>query len=393
MKTEGKGKEMYSFDKGIERRNTNCEKWDAPFVGKDVLPMWVADMDFEIAPAITERLVKAAGKGAFGYQFLSDRYYRAVQRFMEEKHDYAVKRDWICYVTNVVQGLFLALEAVSEKGDEVIIQTPVYGPFFRVVKESGRRIAESRLRNQEGYYTMDYEDLKARITDRTKAFLLCNPHNPSGRVWTEEELRKLAEICAEHHICIISDDIHSDIIRKESRHTMIAPICRSLGGSCISCTSPSKPFNLASVHVANCLIEDDAIRKEFRRFQEIYHMKECNAFAEEALIGAYEESDGWLQEVNEYIEENIDVFIDYIQKNIPVLKVRKPEGTYLVWVDFSQTDIPPEDIKKVLKERCRILVNEGEFFGEAGKGFVRFNLACPRSYVEQALERLNAYFS
>ncbi len=384
---------MYSFDKGIERRNTNCEKWDAPFVGENVLPMWVADMDFEIAPAITRRLVKAAGKGAFGYQFLSDQYYEAVQSFMSKKHDYPVERDWICYVENVVQGLFLALEAVSEKGDEVIIQTPVYGPFFRVAKESGRKIVESRLRNEDGYYTMDFEGLEACITDRTKALLLCNPHNPSGRVWTKEELTRLAGICAEHHICIISDDIHSDIIGRESRHTVIAPICREFGGSCIVCTSPSKPFNIASVHVANCLIEDEVIRKEFQRLQGIYHMKDCNAFAEEALIGAYEESDEWLKEVNEYIEGNIDVFVDYIQKNIPALKVRKPEGTYLVWVDFSQTNIPAEDIKEELKEKCRILVNEGTFFGEAGKGFARFNLACPRSYVEQAFERLGEYFA
>lgn len=174
---------------------------------------------------------------------------------------------------------------------------------------------------------------------------------------------------------------------------MIAPICRELGGKCVTCTSPSKPFNLASVHVANCLIEDSQIRAEFQRLQRVYHMKECNAFAEEALIGAYEESDEWLREVNAYIEGNLDTFVDYIQEHIPVLKVRKPEGTYLVWVDFSQTGIPAGDVQKVLKEKCRIYVNAGEFFGEAGRGFVRFNLACPRSYVEQALERLADYFS
>ena len=355
--------------------------------------MWVADMDFEIAPAITDRLVKAAGKGAFGYQFLSDDYYRAIIRFMKERHNYQVEKDWICYVPNVVLGLFLALQAVSEKGDEVIIQTPVYGPFYKVVNESGRTLVESPLKNEGGYYTMDFEDLEKKITEKTKALLLCNPHNPSGRVWEEEELRKLARICAKYDICIISDDIHSDIVMKNHKHTMIATICGEEKGTCITATSPSKPFNLASIHVANCIIEDEGIRERFQRLLAVHHVNECNAFAEEALIGAYEESREWLDEMNAYVEGNMDYFVDYVHKNIPVLQVYKPEGTYLVWVDFTKTDILPEMLKDYLSEKCHVLVNEGEFFGDEGKGFVRFNLACPRKNVEAALENLRKEFA
>lgn len=382
----------YGFDQGIERKHTNCEKWDAPFVKEGVIPMWVADMDFEVAPAITERLVNAAKKGAFGYQFLSEHYYNAVIRFMQRKHDYQVEKDWICYVPNVVLGLFFAVQSVSEEGDEIIIQTPVYGPFYKVINESGRTLVESPLQNQDGYYSMDFDDLESKITERTKALLLCNPHNPSGRVWKEEELEKLAAICAEHGICIISDDIHSDIITKAHRHRMIDPICRAAGGKCITCTSPSKPFNLASIHVANCIISDKEIRNRFLRLLTVNHVKECNAFAEEALIAAYEESDEWLAQMNEYVEGNMDYFVDYIHENIPSLKVYKPEGTYLIWVDFSGTKIARENIKEYLSEKCHVLVNEGEFFGKTGAGFARFNVACPRKNVEFALENLKMEF-
>ena len=384
---------MDCFERGIERKNTNCDKWDAPFVKEGVVPMWVADMDFEVAPAITRRLVLAAGKGAFGYQFLSDHYYDAVIHFMKERHDYPVEKDWICYVPNVVLGLFAGLQAVTEKGDEVIIQNPVYGPFFKVVRESGRILTESPLKNEDGYYTMDFEDLEKKITEKTKAMLICNPHNPSGRVWKEEELERLVAVCAGHGIAIISDDIHRDIETEGHSHQMIAPICRRMGVKCITCTSPSKPFNLASVHVANCIIEDKEVRERFQQFLAMHHVNECNAFAEEALIGAYEESGEWLAQMNAYVEGNLDYFVDYIHENIPSLKVRKPEGTYLVWVDFSGTDIGQGNIKEYLSENCRVLVNDGEFFGQAGKGFVRFNLACPRKNVEFALKNLERQFA
>lgn len=382
---------MYQFDEGIERRNTNCEKWDAPFVGEDVIPMWIADMDFAVAPAITDRLVCTAKKEAFGYQLLSDDYYRAVCHFMKTHHRYEIEREWICYVPNVVLGLFVAVQTVTEAGDEVLIQTPVYGPFFRVIQESGRILRESRLMNLDGYYSMDLEDLEKKITEKTKAILLCNPHNPSGRVWTEQELEALVRVCARAGLCVISDDIHSDLILEGNTHTMIANICRKYGVLCITCTSPSKAFNLASIHVANCIIEDRAIRERFKGLLRMYHVDECNAFAEEALIGAYEESEEWLKEVNHYIEQNIDYFVNYIGDNLPCLKVKKPEGTYLVWTDFSETGIPAEKLKSELKEKCQVLVDEGEFFGEAGKGYVRFNLACPRKNIEKVLEKLRRF--
>ena len=384
---------MYNFDKGIERRGTSCVKWDEAFVGKDVLPMWVADMDFEIAPAITKRLVEAAGKGVFGYQFLSDEYYDAIIRFMKDRHEYDVKKEWITYLPDVVFGLHLAVCTFSEPGDEIILMPPVYGPFFRVVEQNNRVIKECWMKNENGYYSMDYDKLEAAVTEKTKAVMLCNPHNPAGRVWTVEELEKLVAICAKYNLPIISDDIHCDIISKNHKHTMVANICCKMGVKCITLTSPSKPYNLASVHVANAIIEDEEVREKFQDVLAHCHVGHANAFAEAALIGAYDESREWLDMMNAYVEANHEYFAAYIKENIPALRTFKPEGTYLIWVDFTGIDKVDGKPKEFLDEHCKILVNDGEFFGEAGKGFVRFNLACPRSYVKNALETLKEWFA
>lgn len=384
---------MYNFEHGIERRGTSCVKWDESFVGKDVLPMWVADMDFEIAPAITKRLLDVAGKGVFGYQFLSEEYYDAVICFMKERHDYDVKKEWISYLPDVVSGLRLAVCTFSEPEDEIILMPPVYGPFFRVVEENDRVIKECWLKNGNGYHTMNFEKLEECITEKTKAIMLCNPHNPAGRVWNVDELEKLVEICAKYHLSIISDDIHCDILSKDHKHTMVANICREKGVKCITLTSPSKPFNLASIHVANAIIEDEEIREKFNTVKARCHVSGPNAFSEAALIGAYSESREWLDEMNAYVEGNHEYFASYIKENIPALKTFKPEGTYLIWVDFTGVDKVNGKPKEFLDEQCRILVNDGEFFGEAGKGFVRFNLACPRSFVEKALVTLKEWFA
>lgn len=383
---------MYHFEEGIERRGTNCVKWDNPFVESDMTPMWIADMDFEIAPAITENLKKIAGQGAFGYQFLSDEYYEAVISWMRRRHGLELKKEEICYVPNVVLGMSFAVQAVSEPGDEIIIMTPVYGPFFKVVDDNDRVLIESPMRNNDGYYTMDLNDFEGRITPRTKAVILCNPHNPSGRVWTREELKALADICIKHNLYIISDDIHSELISEGYKHTFISLLSDEVRERCIVCTSPSKAFNLASIHVANCFIFNEDLRKKYMEVSEKSHAAENNAFAEAALLGAYNDSEDWLEELNQYIDENREYFVDYVKREIPSLSVCKPEGTYLVWVDFRKTKISPEELHDYLLKECRIVANEGNFFGKLGDGYARFNLACPRSFIIKALERLKEKF-
>ena len=384
---------MYHFDEGIERRGTNCVKWDVPFVTPDVTPMWIADMDFEVAPAITESLQRIAGQGAFGYQFLSDRYYESIINWMKRRHGLELKKEEICYVPNVVMGLSFAVQAVSEAGDEIIIMTPVYGPFFKVVNDNDRVLVESPMKNDGGYYTMDLDDFESRITGKTKAVIFCNPHNPSGRVWRREELQAFADICIKHDLYIISDDIHSELISEGHEHTFISTLSEDIREKCIVCTSPSKAFNLASIHVANCFIFNEALRERYKSVLELSHAAENNAFAEAALTAAYNDSEEWLAELNRYINGNLKYFTDYVQRKIPSLTVCKPEGTYLVWVDFRKTGVPSEKLHDYLLEECHIASNDGNFFGKQGDGFARFNLACPRSTVVKALEELKAKFA
>lgn len=381
---------MNRFDNCIKRKGTNCVKWDGPSITEDIIPMWIADMDFQTAPAITKNLQEIAGQGVFGYQFLSEKYYEAVINWMWRRHQYRLSREEICYMPNVVMGLSFAVQTVSEPGDEVLVMTPVYGPFFNVVKDNGRILTESPMKNENGYYTMDVEDLESKITPKTKAIMLCNPHNPSGRVWSQEELNNLADICIRHNLYIISDDIHCELVSEGYEHTFISLLSEEIRDRCIICTSPSKAFNLASIHVANCFISNRELRNRFLHLAEKSHAAESNAFAEAVLLGAYDESEEWLQELNTYIKGNIDCFTEYICEHIPQLNVCKPESTYLVWVDCRKLCTSEKKPRELLLEKCGIMVNDGEFFGKAGKGFVRFNLACPRTRVKDALKRLEA---
>lgn len=379
---------MYNFDKITERRGTNCIKWDSDFVTEQVTPMWIADMDFEVAPAILRRLRERVEHGVFGYQFLSEEYYTAIIDWMKRRHQLEVKREWISYVPNVVLGLTLAIRTVSDPGDELIICTPVYGPFYRSILDTGRVVVESPMKNENGYYTIDFEDFERKITKKTKAMILCNPHNPVGRVWRKEELERIADICIRHNLYIISDDIHSELVTREHPHTFMCTISEEVRERCITFTSPSKAFNLASVHVANCFISNPELRERFQHISEKSHATENNAFAEAALRGAYEESADWLDELNVYIEENFDYIVNYIQKEIPQITIYKPEGTYLLWLDFRRLLLSDDKIHDFLLEECQLAVNDGTFFGQEGKGFVRMNAACPRCLIREVLERL-----
>lgn len=384
---------MYNFDEGIERKGTNCVKWDVPFVTEDVIPMWIADMDFRVAPEIMKEIQRIGEQGAYGYQFLSEKYYTSVINWMKRRHHYEVTREEIIYVPNVVLGLKFGIEAVSDPEDEIIILTPVYGPFYRIVKNSNRILVESPMKNESGYYTMDFEDLESRIHEKTKAVMLCNPHNPSGRVWTKEELKQLVDICIKHNLYIISDDIHSELVTKEHTHTFVGLISEEARERSIILTSPSKAFNLAGIHLANCLISNEELREKYKKVSEESFAAENSVFVEAVLTAAYDKSEDWLDELNHYIENNVDYFVSGIKESIPQLEVYKPEGTYLVWVNFSETGIPKDEIKDYLLKECKIAVNEGEFFGKEGAGYVRFNLACPRKNVEMALERLKEKLS
>ena len=383
---------MYDFDKVIDRRNTNSVKWDIlSKEGKDsegIIPMWVADMDFCVAPAITEEMQKVIDRQIYGYQFNDDEYAETIVSWMHKRHHYDIEKDWICHTPNVVSGLCAAIRAVSEPGDEIIIQTPVYGPFYSSIKDNDRVIVESQMKEDNGYYTMDLEDFEQKITPKTKAVILCNPHNPCGRVWTKEELQALADVCMKHNLYIISDDIHGDLVYKGHPHTMIASLSGEIADRCIVCTAPSKTFNLAGMQIAHCIVKNKELREKFMQNFKKLHADGGNSFEEAMVIGAYGKSEQWVDELLEYLEGNVDLFIDYIHENIPKLKVYKPEGTYLVWVDCRALGLAQEDLKNFFMEKCKLHVHDGLFFGKEGEGYVRFNLACPRSLVQEALARM-----
>ena len=382
---------MYNFDQPVSRWGTNCEKWDyisEKYKSKDLIPMWVADMDFEVSPYILEKVQKILNQKVFGYQYLSEEYYKAIIHWMDRRHHFTVEKEWIYYIPNVVAGLSYAIEAVSNPGDEILVLTPVYGPFYDAVTKNNRILLDCPLQEEDGYYQMDLENLEKKITSRTKAVLFCNPHNPGGRVWTRQELEQLAAICVHHNLYIISDDIHADLLMKGQVHTMIASLSEEIANRTITCTSISKPFNVASFQMAYMIVKNSDIAAKLKETLNKLHLLDGHAFCEAALIGAYNYSEQWLDEMMTYVEGNMDYLVTFIQENIPVLSVKKPEGTYLAWIDCRRLPIDPDNLLEFFVNECNVVVTDGGFFGEAGKGFVRLNMACPRNIVKKALNQI-----
>lgn len=382
---------MYNFDKVIIRRGTNSRKWDSveKIYGRDdLLPLWIADMDFAISPAISKAIQKRSEHPIFGYNDCSDEYYESIVNWMKKRHSWEIEKEWIIFTPGVVPALSYALKTFTEPGDSVIIQSPVYNPFYTTVENNNRHVVTNPLIYKDGKYYMDYDDLEGKIDSKTKLLILCNPHNPVGRVWDKGELARLGEICLKNDIIIVSDEIHFDLIYKEYSHTVAANISPEMRDNCIICTSPSKTFNIAGLQVSNIIIPNERLREKFSFELEKDHIVRPNAFGECALIAAYNESRQWLDELLDYLEENKNFFIDYVEKRIPKLKVTKPEGTYLLWVDCSELGMDSHNLNEFFVDECRLALNHGEMFGEEGKLFQRFNIACPRSILIEALKRM-----
>ncbi len=383
---------MYDFQQVIPRKNTNSMKWDKLIEGykrDDLLPMWVADMDFLVSHHITEAISKKLKNPVFGYTFCSDDYYNAVVNWMKKRHNWDIKREWIIFTPGVVPALSYAIRAYSEIGDNVVIQTSVYHLFKQTIINNQRNVITNPLKYENGTYIMDFEDLEKKIDSKTKLLILCSPHNPVGRVWTVEELLKLSEICLKNNIKIISDEIHFDLIYKDYKHTVLSTISNEIKENSIICTAPSKTFNLAGMQVSNIIIPNKEMRDKYNWQLEIDHIGKPNSFGEAALIAAYNDSEQWLDSLIAYIEQTKDYFIDYIEKHIPQLKVVNPEGTYLLWVDCSELGMNSQELKDFFINECKLALNHGQMFGEEGDSFQRFNIACSRTLVQEALDRMN----
>lgn len=379
---------MYNFDEIIPRKNTNSMKWDKleeVYQREDLLPMWVADMDFLVAPEITSALEKRIKHAIYGYTFCSDDYYNSVINWMKDRHGFEVKKEWIVFTPGVVPAVSYAIRAFTEIGDSVIIQSPVYHPFYNIIKDNKRNVVTNPLIYEDGKYHMDYDDLESKITAKTKLLVISSPHNPVGRVWTKEELSRLSEICLKNNIKVVSDEIHFDLVYKGYKHTVLANISDEIMQSSIICTAPSKTFNIAGIQVSNIIIPNEEMRTRYIKELEVDHIGSPNSIAETVLIAAYNDSKDWLDSAIDYIEKNKDYFINYVNREIPQLKVIKPEGTYLIWVDCSGLGMDSDELRNFFVNKCKIAFNHGEMFGEEGKLFQRVNIACPLSTLEEAL--------
>lgn len=381
----------YDFDKVIDRHHTSSMKWDATealFGEKDLLPLWVADMDFQVPEEVVQAIQSQANHGIFGYMTRQDGYYNSIIDWMKIRHNWLVDKEWICHSPGVVTALSLIVQAFSEPGDKIIVQPPVYHPFMKVIENHQRQVVNNPLVYKNDRYEMDFEDLISKIDSSVKVLLLCNPHNPTGRVWSKEELERLGEICLDNDILIVSDEIHADLVFKGFEYTPFAAISEKLADNSIICTAPSKTFNLAGLQTSNIIIPNVTLKEKFLAETEKYAVGMTNSFGVVATEAAYNNGGPWLDELLDYVESNLHFVKDYVEHHIPALQVRPLEATYLAWIDCRALGLTTDALEKLLLSQAKVALNQGYIFGPGGEGFVRMNLACPRAVVEKAIKQI-----
>ena len=386
---------IYNFDELIDRTNTNSIKYDARkmfFGNGEVLPLWVADMDFRTPDFIVDAIKKRAEHEVFGYTFRGESYNQSIVDWLKRRHNWEIKPEWITFSPGVVAGLTIAIEALSKPGDGVIVQPPVYFPFFDSVKGTGREMIENPLKLEHGRYYFDLDDLKKKIIPSTRLLLLSNPHNPGGMAWNDQELKALAQICLENKIVIISDEIHSDLIFDGFKHTPLAGISEEIAQNCVICMAPSKTFNTAGLTTSFLVIPNKRHFVAYERVMRLPHLHMGNIFGTAALEAAFTHGDEWLAQLMAYLKGNYYFLEEFFAKNLPGVNVMKPEATYLIWLDFSAFGLTDEVLNQKLIDGG-IGLNRGTQFGKQGSGFMRINIGCPRSILEEALERIKQALS
>ncbi|QTA38255.1 pyridoxal phosphate-dependent aminotransferase [Thermosipho ferrireducens] len=374
---------MFNFDRIPDRSGTNSFKWDWKWRGKssEILPMWVADMDFEAPPEVIAAIMDRAKHGVYGYTFYPQSYFESIINWFDSMHDYKIKREWILTIPGVVPGISFAIQAFTLPGDGIIVQPPVYSPFYKVISELGRKIILNPLKERNGYYEMDFENLLNIIDDRTKMLILCSPHNPVGRVWRKEELLELGKICLKHNILVVSDEIHCDIVYSPHKHTVFSSLSKEISDISLVLTAPSKTFNIAGLQMGNAIIPNFELRKRYKALLKSHHLVMSNLFGIVATEVAYKYGKQWLEELLVYLKGNVDFVQAFLQKNIPEVRLTIPEGTFLLWLDFRQFR---EDINKMLLSN-NLWLSDGNEFGFGGKGFQRMNIATSRDIIKKAM--------
>ena len=396
----------YNFDELVERRGTGCVKWDVeaprstggwlPPGGssefKEIIPLWVADMDFKAAPAILEAVRKRAEHGVFGYAVVEDDYYEAVISWFQRRHDWTIHREEILYTTGVVPAMSVAIKALTMPGEKVLILSPDYNCFFSSVKNNGCEVLETALLRVGDSFEVDWEDFETKCADeKTTVFLLCNPHNPCGRVWTPKELELMNDICLRHGVKVVSDEIHCELVMPGYRFQPFAAVSEACRQNSVILNSPSKSFNIAGLQAANIICSQPEWRRRLDRAININEVCDLNPFGPVALKAAYNESEEWIDELNQYLWGNYQLLCEFVEENIPQWKVCKLEGTYLPWVDISAMNITAQTLCDKLLNEANVWLNPGTMYGpQTGEGYVRFNIATQRSRLREALERIKS---
>ena len=376
----------YDFDKTIDRRATNSYKWDSAPEG--VLPMWVADMDFRTAPAIIDALQKRVAHGIFGYTRVPDAYYDAVTSWFSRRHGWDIDREWIIYTSGVVPAVSAVIKAMTVPGDKVIVQTPVYNCFFSSIRNNGCEIVSNPLRRTADTYEMDFDALERCAADpHAKVMLLCNPHNPAGRVWTPDELTRLGNICLRNGVTVVADEIHCELVYQGFKYTPFASLSDAFLHRSVTCVSPSKAFNIAGLQIANIVAFDNDLRSRIDKAININEVCDVNPFGVAATIAAYNEGEEWLNQLVDYLHGNYEAMAEFCRRELPEFPITRLEGTYLVWMDCSSLGMPSDALEHALLEDARLWLNAGTMYGAEGEGYMRWNIACPRSVMLDGLNR------
>lgn len=380
----------YDFDKDIDRGQTSSIKYDLRkkfFGSEEVLPMWVADMDFETPDFIREAVITRAEHPIYGYTFRGESYLQAHIDWFKKQYDWAIEKDWMVFSPGIVPALNMAVLGLTNRGDKIIVQPPVYHPFFTAVSNHNRELVYNELIKGDGTYSMDFDLLEEQAAD-ARMLILCNPHNPVGRSWRREELDKLADICVRHNLLVISDEIHADLVLPDYKHTPFATVHPGLKSSILTMHAASKTFNLAGLATSTVIIEDETLREQFKQLVDFLHVGMGNIFGAIATETAFREGGEWHKQMLHYINENVNYFSDQLSAKLPKLKVFKPEATYMVWLDFNAFNMDDEALKKYIINEADLGLNSGIDFGSGGSRFMRINLACPRKTVELAVKKI-----
>lgn len=380
------------FDRIRNRKNTRCLKYDFAKrrgMPEDVLPLWVADMDFVTSSYIEDALIERARHGIFGYSEVQTPYFEIVRDWMKKHHDWEVQEKWLVKTPGVVFALAMAVKAYTKPGDSVLLQLPVYYPFSEVIEDNGRKVVSNTLYlGEDNRYQIDFDDFEKKIIEeRIKLFFLCSPHNPVGRVWTEEELIRIGDICVKHHVIVVSDEIHQDFVFK-GKHLVFANIKKEYEDISVVCTSPSKTFNLAGLMMSNIFIPNSDLKHKFRKQLDAAGTSQLGVMGLVACEAAYSKGEEWYRAMFSYVADNIVFTKRYVEANLPGVRMAEHEGTYLVWLDFRETGLSTDELEKLIIYKAKLWLDSGKIFGESGRGFQRINVACPRSVLSEALERI-----